>query len=88
MIFPYQAYSNTADDIKKQIQNINDQRTAIDKEIEMLSNQIVKTAEEKNIPNEDGVPGPARSPWIKNVGAYKINYGVDDVTTGQGPGGW
>lgn len=49
LIFPYQAYSDTANDIKKQIQNINDQRSAIDKEIETLSKQIAKTAEERNI---------------------------------------
>lgn len=48
LIFPYQAFSTTANDIKKQMEDTNNQIDSINEEIKNLSNQIAKTAEEKN----------------------------------------
>jgi len=45
---PYQVFSMTADQVRDQMEDTNNQIKAIDKEIAALSNQITQTSEEKN----------------------------------------
>jgi len=47
-IFPYQGFALTASEVRKQMEDTNDQIEAINKEIATLSNQIAKTSQEKN----------------------------------------
>jgi len=48
LFFPYQAFSLTADQVRQQMTDTNNQIEAINKEIETLSNQITQTSQEKN----------------------------------------